>query len=196
MKRKLLWFMALSLVSLVVTTMIVNGRFSARAKPKSPQVPAQEGQTRRLPFKGWLDKEDAQVEVILKVYDQEKGGTMLFETKQAVVVTQGMYVTFVEVPSEIISKHPTVWLEAARVTAPDLALGERISFVAPTRTTQAFTCDFPNGCASLCSTCGGAYPHFRGSIPTRLGVAPFIRGLNCGGDIVPRNDVEPFLCTQ
>jgi hypothetical protein len=199
MKRKLLWLVALSATLLTTAALIVGGRSSVRAKPESVPVTAQESRMTSIPFKGVFNN-DGRAELIVRVYDQANDGTKLFETTQAVNVSNGMYVAFIQVPSEAIRPHSTVWLEASDATAPDLRLEDRVSFtIASPRngTTQAFTCDFPNGCASLCRTCGGAYPHFRGAIPLAAGARPAERGNNCSGPIDDSAvDTNPFLCTQ
>jgi hypothetical protein len=172
------------------------GLFAIAASFTVATVTAQELQTTSVPFKGTMAK-DGEVELVLRLYDQAKGGTKLFEEPTLVDVSQGMYVVFAEVPSEVIVRHATVWMEVAKEAAPDLPLGDRQPFAMKPagNSPQAVVCP-AGGCATFCFTCGGAYPFFNGGFPLAAGSAPIERGWSCAGGLTSQADTFPYLCTQ
>jgi hypothetical protein len=193
MKNKMRWFITLGLISLATIGSIGGMKFSARAKT----APVRQGQTTTVPFKGLIAKNGSET-LILRVYDQNTGGKVLFETSQRVNISQGVYIAFAEVPSEILAANPSVWLEVVSEATPFTPVGERTPFVtrlgggaAP----RAITCP-SGGCASLCFTCGGAYPTFNGAFPLPAGSMPTERGSSCLDPLQGRADTLPFLCTQ
>jgi len=192
MKNKMRWFITLSLALLATIGLIAGLKFSTRAK----SVAAPQNQTTVVPFKGLI--RDGNDKLILRIYNQAVGGAALFEVTRKVDVSNGVYVAFVDVPGEILSNNLKVWLEAASEAEPFTPIGERTPFA--TRrpaggATQAFTC-LSGGCASLCFSCGGAYPFFNGALPLPAGSMPTERGIACGDPLQARADTSPFLCTQ
>jgi hypothetical protein len=159
-------------------------------------VIAQEVQTTTLPFKGVMAK-DGEVELILRLYDRDHGGTKLFEDTALVDVSNGVYVAYADVPSAILARYPTVWMEAARATAPSAAIGARTPF-AMKRSGEVQQEAFCSGagCASLCFTCGGEFTIYAGTIPLPSGSMPTERGAACSGALTSMADTAPFLCTK
>jgi hypothetical protein len=184
MKLKTLWLMPLNLGLLTIGI------------PDTPPVAVQDSQTTGVPFKG-LMAEDGNVELILRLYDQAHGGTRLFEEIREAEVRQGVYALDVEVPSEIVTKHPTVWMEVARAAEPDKSLEERTAF--RTRRSGEVLPQAPlclGSCVSLCFTCGGSFPLFSGGIPVPSGSSVIERGVGCDGSLVSRSDPRPQLCSR
>jgi thermitase len=50
------------------------------------------------------------------------------------------------------------------------------------------------GACSLCWTCGGTWPYYGGTIPTRVGATE--RGASCAGNPVSSSDTIPYLCCR
>jgi hypothetical protein len=174
----------------------IIGAIAISASLMITTVTAQELQTTSVPFKGTIAK-DGDAELILRLYDRAIGGTKLFEETTVVEVSQGVYVAFMEVPSAVIARHPTVWMEVARQETPYLPLGARKPFAMrrAENNPQAITCP-SGGCATLCFTCGGAYPFYNGGWPLAAGSMPTERGSSCSGTLTSVADTFPFLCTQ
>jgi hypothetical protein len=51
-----------------------------------------------------------------------------------------------------------------------------------------------SGACSLCWTCGGTWPYYGGTIPTRVGATE--RGASCAGNPVSSSDTIPYLCCR
>jgi hypothetical protein len=51
------------------------------------------------------------------------------------------------------------------------------------------------GVSSLCYTCGGSWPVFSGAFPLASGSQPWERQSGCSGDLTPRPDTFPYLCS-
>jgi hypothetical protein len=192
LKNKKRLFITLSLGLLATIGLIGGLKFSTRANT----VAAQQNQTIVVPFKGQI--RDGNDRLILRIYDQAVGGAVLFEVTRKVDVSNGVYVALVDVPSEILSAKTNVWLEGSKETEPFTPIGERTQFAIRRLgggITQAIVCP-AGGCASLCFTCGGAYPFFNGAIPLAAGSMPTERGGACAAPLQARADTIPFLCTQ
>jgi hypothetical protein len=191
MKTKMRLFITLSLALLATIGLIGGLKFSTRAKT----VAARQNQTTIVPFKGLTKGSNDRM--VLKIYDQAVGGAAIFEVTRKVDVSNGVYVAFVDVPSEILNAKTNIWLEVSSEADPFTPIGERTPFAIRRSggTTQAIVCP-AGGCASLCFTCGGAYPTFNGSFPLPAGSQPTERGASCAGGLVLTADTRPFLCTQ
>src|SRR5262245_28461422 len=73
MRNKMRWIIVLSLAALVTVGSIGGMKFSARAKTVRPR----QNQTTTVPFKGLIARTGSE-NLILRIYDQNSGGKMLF----------------------------------------------------------------------------------------------------------------------
>lgn len=146
------------------------------------------------------------LEVLISVYDQPQGGTVLYQTTQTVEVSEGQFVEILSVPTALWAEHPQVFIAFAQATDPPVPLGdERMQFTHPSaRMTDHGL--VPQGAsptaaaaavygAAVCYTCGGAFPFQTGAIATRIGGTNIERGPGCAGPLRRvTNDSRPFLC--
>lgn len=73
------------------------------------------------------------------------------------------------------------------ITKPRIELAAALDQIDPAPPSTVSAC-------SLCYTCGGNWPIFAGTIPTRNNAKPYERGDSCAGDLLPRSDTAPYLC--
>jgi hypothetical protein len=169
-----------------------------------------------LPIKGALqmqaaanpdNKSNGAVSVVLRLYDREFGGTLLFEERQVVQVDSGsgIFVALVGnatrggVPARITDQHSTLWGEYVVASA---------AFINTVQTRQQIThrvsggigtdvTFFVNVSDALCYSCGGAWPIFSGSwnVPYSTNNVTE-RGSLCGGTPIARTDTRPYLCSR
>jgi hypothetical protein len=166
-----------------------------------------------LPIKGVLQSQvsvdtaskgaDRSVPVVLRLYDREFGGTMLFEERQTVEVDDaGIFVALVGsatkggVPARITDENSTVWGEYT------LASGAFINAVNARQPIAYRSTDIRTDFSvtipimtTLCYTCGGSWPYFQGSwvVPYSVNNV-YERGSACYGSPVERTDTRPYLC--
>jgi len=172
-------------------------------KPGSPGkliIPTQEPDKTSVPFKGWITKGDnvdwwrvhqGKVSLILKIYDQSNGGTKLYEGTHEVEVTYGQYFAIIQVPSEIIAKSQTIWLEATSAEARELAFEPRQPFT--TKPPEGVVPNVAVPTARFCYTCGSYWFVLEGAIPVPSG-NPTEYGPGCAGPVQVRTDYRPYLC--
>jgi hypothetical protein len=161
-------------------------------------IPAQEEGKTNVPFKGWITREgiarEGKVNLVLKIYDQSNGGAKLYEAVHEVEVTHGQYFAIIQIPSEVIAKSQTIWLEAEGVEDKLGAFEPRQSFATRAPAGAVSNATISIGTA-LCYTCGDVTPYQTGSIPVSSG-DPEEHGANCSGLITIRTDYRPYLCTN
>ena len=145
------------------------------------------------------------VSVVLKLYDLEFGGRVLFEERQTVQVDEaGMFVAHIGantqggIPARITDEHSTMWAEYSLVSGGVRAsnvtgrqemthrrgIGTNVLVNVPTSTT-------------LCYSCGGSWPYFQGSwnvVYSSTNVTE--RGSSCSGSPTTRGDSRPYLCAR
>jgi hypothetical protein len=170
-------------------------------------LPTQEQGKTSVPFKG-LTKEgmarEGTVSLVLRIYDQTNGGAKLYEATHEVEVTKGQYFAMIQVPTENIANRQAIWLEAASVEEPGLAMEPRTQFTpswnGPSWNGPSWngpSWNGPSGTAitgvGLCRTCGP----FRwvGAIPVPSGRKPIEYGFNCAAPLDLQDDSIPYLCS-
>jgi hypothetical protein len=150
------------------------------------------GEAAQLPVKGVLAKVNGNVPLTFRVYDRASGGRLIHQESQRVGVQKGVYFAMVGQRagglSAELARTPLLWVE---VVKEGRILGPRQSFTVNRVGTQSIGLFF----ASICFTCGGAWPVFAGSIRS-VGDTPTERGSSCSGALQARSDGSPFLCTQ
>jgi hypothetical protein len=145
------------------------------------------------------------VSLVLRLYDQKVGGTLLFQERQTVQVDDaGIFVASVGdgtrggVPASITDRHGTVWGEYVlastafintvnsrqQITHRKEDIGTNVLVNVPTSTV-------------LCFTCGGAWPIRVGdwnvvNAPNNVRE----RGGSCALPFILRQDTRPFLCAR
>jgi hypothetical protein len=171
-------------------------------------VRAQEEMTTII-VKDYID-EVKPVELIISVYDELQGGTLLYQLTKPVTPEDGIFFDTIEVPSEILDGYPQVFIEFSKASSPSEPLpGERMEFNQPwvSRDIEGanITSRDAEGLAfsesvSVCFTCGGAWPFTAGAIVA----GPFVsgrhnhqRGENCKNpDVLEQStDPRPQICT-
>lgn len=161
-------------------------------------VPAQEEGKTNVPFKGWITREglarEGNLNLVLKIYDQSNDGTKLYEAIHEVEVTHGQYFAIIQVPSEVIAKSQTIWLEAEGVEDKLGAFEPRQSFVTrpPVGVVPNATQLLPF--VRLCYTCGSFWFQQTGGIPVPGG-NPTEYGSGCSEPLIQRTDYRPYLCS-
>jgi hypothetical protein len=168
------------------------------------------GQQPAIPVKGFVaasliaptDKSAAiqTVSVLLRLYDRQFGGTLLYQERQTVAVeADGIFVAMVGagttagVPARITSTYSTVWADYSLASTPgNISNRQEI-----THSSGATSNLVPDGgqMVSLCFTCGGNWPNFSGSF-TNTGTGPTERAGSCTGTLIVRTDSRPFLCSR
>jgi hypothetical protein len=158
-------------------------------------VKAQE-ETTIIPVKEYIDGAGP-VEVIISVYDQPQGGVLLYQVTKSVTAEEGLFDDTIEVPSELLSAHPQVFVEFTKASSPIKPLAEeRMQFTQPT-TPEAGALAASAYDASFCFTCGGFYPNIAGGVATRIGGTNIERGRGCSGGLVKNTrDHRPQLCSH
>ncbi len=160
-----------------------------------------------LPVKGILrgvsrpdDKAGTVVKVIIRLYDQQFGGSLLFQEQQSVAVAHdGIFVAMAGaatqngVPARITDQHATVWADYSLAAAAGINLANGRQQITHRRS------DFsPSAIAidpSLCFSCGGAWPIFAGAFTPGVN-NPTERGSGCSDVLTVRTDSRPFLCSR
>lgn len=186
--------------------LFIGAALAVAAWAESPALPIKGVLRGQSSLEGVAKGADRSVSVVLKLYDQEFGGTLLFEERQTVQVDEaGIFVAFVGtstkggVPARITDRHATLWGDFAlastafintvngrqQITHRREGIGANAFVFIPTSTT-------------LCFSCGGSWPVFQGSFPV-----PFFsfnvqeRGSLCSGSpSTSRSDSRPFLCAR
>lgn len=148
------------------------------------------------------------VELVISVYDQPQEGTLLYLLTKLVTPEDGIFDDSIEVPSEILNRHPQVFVEFAKGSSPSEPLAsERMQFSQPgvsrgIKGSNITPQDDPgNGVISLevsvCFTCGGNWRYNAGAIVA----GPFVsgrhnhqRGPNCSGSLAQSTDTRPRIC--
>lgn len=143
---------------------------------------------RTLPFKGALSNEaNGDVALIFRVYNQDTGMKLL-EESQTVEVSDGRFTAFLgsKTPGgakDLLASKTALWVEFAKVTAPDQVLGKG------NIPTEPIT-GFPGACV-LCYTCGGSWPYYGGSL-TQGNYREL--GADCAGPFGDRADAAYLCC--
>lgn len=150
-----------------------------------------------VPVKGSIEATGS-VELVITLYDREKGGNELYSVTSTVPVEGNTYFGMIDVPDEVFRGKSTVFVEVAKPSTPAIALEARAPFTKPggkpARGTQKSLIIL--GC-SLCYSCGGSYPIFSGAFRTPiLGPGTAERGKSCSGSVASRPDIRPHLCCQ
>jgi hypothetical protein len=142
---------------------------------------------------------DRSITVVLKIYNEGVGGTLLHQERQTVEVDDaGIFLAplSASAAARLSGQNAKLFGEvsvqggifAAAVEGRQQILGVRAEFG-----TQA-TIFIPTS-TTLCYTCGGAWPVFQGSwnVPYALNNVTS-RGGACYGAPVARTDTRPYLC--
>jgi hypothetical protein len=162
-------------------------------------VQAQEEMTTMIFVKDYIDETEP-VELVISVYDQPQGGMLLYQVTKSVTPEDGIFDDSIKVPSEILSRHPQVFVEFAKASSPsDPLSGERMQFAqrgVSSRDTQE-RADPPSQSAdliSVCFTCGGQFPLEAGAINAGTGSHNHQRGPGCSGGLRDMVDRRPRIC--
>ena len=148
------------------------------------------------------DRSNGVVDLMLRLYAAQTGGSPLFVEHQAVPVQNGVYLAFIGaataggIPPAIYNAHGTFWIEAVPASGASTNV-VRTPFTlrrdASTPGTDAITLTFAVD-NSVCFTCGGTWPVFSGMI-TSAGHATE-RSSACGGSLVYSADSSPYICSR
>lgn len=156
----------------------------------------------QLPVKGRIAARDGNQSMVFKVYDQARGGRLVYQEAQNVAVRGGVYFAMVgsnpgrgASPAAFGSER-SLWVEAAAKGRP---VGDRHAFRLVREEVGSET-PANRGHAGLCFTCGGGYTRFSGSLqhPTEpAGVRVVEYGSACSGqNPVQIADSRPFVCSR
>jgi hypothetical protein len=152
---------------------------------------------------------DRNVPVVLRLFDREFGGTLLFEERQTVDVDDaGIFVAVVGsatkggIPARITDQYSSVWGEyalASEAFINSVNPRQQIAYRSTDIRTD-FTVTIPI-MTTLCYTCGGSWPYLQGwwnipYTPYTSGYNVWERGLACAGSPGYRVDTRPFLCSR
>jgi len=145
---------------------------------------------------------NGEVELVLRLYTTQTGGTPDFTERQAVTVQNGTYLTFIGsatpggIPASVYNSVGTFWVAAGSAATLNDNL-PRTPFTlrrdSSTPGTDAITLSFAVD-PSVCYTCGGAWPIFAGMI-TSAGHATE-RPAACGGALTYAADSSPYICSR
>jgi hypothetical protein len=58
------------------------------------------------------------VELVISLYDQPQGGALLYQLTKVVTPEEGIFDDFIEVPAELLSQYPQVFIEFAKASSP------------------------------------------------------------------------------
>jgi hypothetical protein len=180
--------------------LILSIPLAGRAQSENTQQPSIS-----IPFKARVPASEAVngQELIFRVFDQQTGGTQLFEERQTAHVTDGSYTVLIGaqtpggIPANILASHPTLWLEVSGGTTPSTSSASRVAY-ALRRSAQSNSANpsYYGNYAALCYYCGGSYPYHRGTIRVPYGNHPSEYGANCSGSLSESTDTSPYLCTS
>jgi hypothetical protein len=154
-----------------------------------------------VPIKEYIDA-SGEVDIIVSIYDQPKGGSLLFRQREKVIAEDGLFNDVVEVPSWILKSYSRIFLEFAKASSPfQLLADDRLQFMQPgTQAHEPGTRAYVTEDASftaVCFTCGGTYPIIVGAIATRIGGQNYERGRSCAGALAyTTRDSRPWICEQ
>jgi hypothetical protein len=183
--------------------LILSTPLAGRAQSENTQEPS-----RSIPFKAMVPASEAVngQDLIFRVFDQQTGGTQLFEERQSAHVTNGSYLVLIGaqtpggIPANILASHSTVWIEVSGGTTPSTSSTARTAYTLRRSASAQSNSANPNSFnyyynVSLCYTCGGNYPVHTGTIPIAPGASVYERGSGCGGGLSYRSDGAPYLCS-
>jgi|SRR3954447_7925036 hypothetical protein len=189
--------------------LILSTPLAGRAQSENTQEPSIS-----IPFKARVPASEAVngQELIFRVFDQQTGGTQLFEERQTAHVADGSYLVLIGtqtpggIPANILASHSTLWIEVSGGTTSSTSSTARTAFTLRRSASAQSNSANPSYYGdryhnvSLCYTCGGYYPVYSGSIRVPSGYLPNELGEYCGGsyrDGGPYgNDTHPYLCSS
>jgi len=87
----------------------------------------QAGETTMIPIKGEINA-SGEVDLIIRVYDQPEGGRLLYQLTKMVTAEDQIFDDEIDVPSELFSANPQVFVGFASASAPEDEIGERMQF--------------------------------------------------------------------
>jgi hypothetical protein len=152
----------------------------------------QAGETTMIPLKGEINARGV-VDLVISVYDQPEGGILLYQLTKPVAVKHKIFDEDINVPSELFSANPQVFVGFAKTSAPEDEIGERMPF---TKAPESHPIPQNHtGYVSLCFTCGGHFPFRVGAFPVPSPYRVVERGSGCSGSLIERRDTRPWLCS-
>jgi hypothetical protein len=164
-----------------------------------------------VPQQAWPDPnmkmENRTVNVLLRLYDRQLGGILLFEEQQPVSVDDaGTFAILVGastpggVPARITDSRVSVWgeyvLSGMAVAASAPTERQQITYRKTEDIASNLWVNVPTSTV-LCYSCGGAWPVTSGIFRTPYVVnGTYERGPSCSGAPINRTDTIPILCSR
>jgi hypothetical protein len=185
--------------------LILSTPLAGRAQSENTQEPSIS-----IPFKARVPASEAVngQELIFRVFDQQTGGTQLFEERQSAHVTNGSYLVLIGaetpggIPANILASHSTVWIEVSGGTTPSTSSAARTPYALRRSASAQNNSANPSYYGdryhnvALCYTCGGYYPYHVGTIRVPSGYQPNELGGGCSGSFHDSSDTSPYLCSS
>jgi hypothetical protein len=91
------------------------------------QAIPEDGESTLIPIQGEINA-SGEVDLIIRVYDQPEGGRLLYQLTKMVTVEDQIFADEIDVPSELLSATPQVFVGFASASAPEDEIGERMPF--------------------------------------------------------------------
>ncbi len=189
--KGLTWFLTVALITLAAPLAVAQTELLVAT-----------GDAVTLPVKGRIAAGDGNAQLVFRVYDRARAGTLLHAENQVVRISRGIYYTTVgRDAAAALGSRRSVWVEVAAASAPRRPLGERQAFTLTREGQPSLAGTEPStethvpGAAALCFSCGGRWPIHTGSLINQSGGVVEYGG-SCTNPFAFNSDTNPFLCTR
>jgi len=186
---------------------LIGASFAAAAWAQAPVLSVKGAVPQQASTDPSARVDNRTVNVILRLYDRQVGGTLLFEEQQTAWVDDaGIFDVVVGsatrggVPARITDQRGTVWGEyvisgvASAVNVP--AERQQITYRKTEDLSASVVVTVPTSTV-LCYSCGGAWPYTSGVIRSPFIVnGTYERYIGCSGSPIYRTDSAPRLCSR